>query len=116
MGYGFANPDANLDDLRNALREVGSQFSQLMGAEERDDYDDIEGLCDQAFDQIFVDVNRTPRRDAYLYQTKGAPVLRVEDRIYPQRLQPADARPGARPAHHRRPHPAHRYLPAPRLR
>ena len=54
VGYAFAKPEANLDDLRSALRDIGYQFSQIMGGEERDDYDDVEKLCHDAFDQIFA--------------------------------------------------------------
>ena len=56
VGYAFANPDANTDDLRNALREVGFQFSQTMGWAQQEDYDDVERLASEAFDQLFAQI------------------------------------------------------------
>lgn len=59
-GYAFAQPDADLDDLRHALREVGYHFSRIMGDDKRDDYDDLQQLCYDAFDQLFAQVEATP--------------------------------------------------------
>ena len=60
VGYAFAQPDADLDSLRAALREVGSVFGQLMGGTELDDYDDLAELAHYAFDQLFVHVQGEP--------------------------------------------------------
>ena len=60
VGYAFAQPDANLDDLRSSLREIGYQFNQIMGGEERDDYDDVEKLDHAAYDHIFAQMEREP--------------------------------------------------------
>ena len=59
-GYAFALPDADLDDLRSALREVGYLFGRQMGEQERDDYDDLEALCNDAFDLVFAQVEAAP--------------------------------------------------------
>ena len=56
VGYAFAKPDANLADLRDALREVGFQFSQTMGGAQQEDYDDVERLASEAFDQLFAQI------------------------------------------------------------
>lgn len=79
LGYAFANPDANTDDLRNALRQIGFLFSQHMGWHERDDYDDVEQQCFDAFDRVFAQVEGAARIKAYIHRVNGAPVLRVED-------------------------------------
>jgi len=78
-GYAFASPHDDTDDPRNALREVGFLFGHQIGWDKREDYDDVERLTGEAFDQVFAQEEGESRMKAHIHQAIGAPVLRVED-------------------------------------